>query len=78
MEKLKGVNEQQTAQHSQLSAAIHSEQSSLSDNSTYTADWSSSMKDTLEGRDREVVRFLNEELRKDIPTGKYMNLLNVE
>ena len=57
-------------QHTQYEAVTNQQTAGLVQQADGISDWSESMSHDLDGRLEDVKRFLDDEMKKDMPTGK--------
>ncbi len=74
VDRLTTLNQQEASQQEKLTCKVQSEQQTLDANCTEICKWAETTTQALETRDQELVTFLNEHLKKDVPTGNSSNI----
>ena len=63
------IQQEQTSQHSQLQADISGVKQHLNTDANNITQWSEQHQQQLDQRQQQVTSFINEEIKRDMPTG---------
>lgn len=71
------MQSRESKQQAEYDATVQSQQARLTEQCNLVCDWSSKMSGDLEMRDMDVAKFVTEDLKRNIPTGRYLKYLKL-